>query len=193
MDRDATAVVVLAGGRATRFPGKLAREVAGEPMLQRVCRNARATGLHVYVCGSDEFSPAIARGLGDAMLLDRWPGGGPLRALASACAALAYVRLFALAGDAPAVDAPLLQKLDAARQHGDEAIVPRHGAQLEPLAALYERGAVLREAPALLASGRPSMHALLDRLQTRVVDVPGQWFANVNAPADLAAAQRAAR
>lgn len=184
------AIVVLAGGRATRFPGKLEQNVGDEPLLQLVCRNARATGLPVYLAGSDEFTPAIAYRLDVPMLRDRWPGDGPLRALASACATIDSKHVFALAGDEPSVDAALLGALYAAMRPGDEAVVPRHGSRLEPLAALYDRAALLRESEALFARGVYAMHALLERLHRRPVDVRASYFTNVNTPGDL---QRAAR
>ena len=184
------AVVVLAGGRATRFPGKLAHAIGGETLLERVCRNARTAGVPVYLAGSEQLTPAQRPNL--PLLEDRWPGGGPLRALFSACESLQCDRIFALAGDEPNAGAALFRALNGAWQPGDEAVVPRHGAQLEPLAALYSRHALLREGEALLARGRDAMHALVERLNVRVVDVPAATFANVNAREDLDRVARAA-
>ena len=140
----ATAVVVLAGGRATRLPRKLERSIGGEPMLERVCRNARTLGLPVYLAGSRQFSPALARRLGLPMLHDRWPGAGPLRALFSSADALDCERIFALAGDEVRAGAALFRTLEAAWCDGDEAVVPRHDGRMEPLAALYSRRALVR-------------------------------------------------
>jgi len=185
-----SAVVVLAGGRATRFPGKLERSIAGEPMLERVCRNARALGLPVYLAGSRQFSPALARRLNLPMLHDRWPGAGPLRALFSAAGALDCERIFALAGDEVRAGAALFRTLEAAWRDGDEAVVPRHDARTEPLAAIYSRRALVREAGELLAQREEALHGLIARLQTRLVDVSGEHFTNVNTPED---AQRVAK
>lgn len=185
MTRRDDAAVVLAGGRSTRFPGKLEQRINGETMLERVCRNARETGLPVYVSGSWKFSPAIARHLDLPVLDDRWPGGGPLRALVSACDAIACRRVFVVAGDEPRAGVALYRTLDAAWQPDDEAVVPRHGEQAEPLAALYSRDALLREGGALLARGNAAMHALIERLRARFVAVSATYFTNVNAPEDL--------
>lgn len=187
-DRDA--VVVLAGGRATRFPGKLAHDVGGETLLERACRNASAAGIPVYLAGSATFTPSDRPNL--PLLEDRWPGGGPLRALFSACRSLQCDRIFALAGDEPNAGAALFAALNDAWQPGDEAVVPRHGSHLEPLAALYSRRALLREAEVLLAQGRDAMHALVERLHARTIDVPAATFANVNARADLGRVAKAA-
>ncbi len=187
------AIVILAGGLATRFPGKLERPLDGEPILMRVYRNARATGLPVYIAGSERFTPSIAGKLPAPMLIDRWPGGGPLRGLLSACESLRHERIFALAADEPRVDADLLAALAAAWQPGDEAVVPRHDGRIEPLAAFYLRGALVREAGALLAQGNASMHALVERLRTRFATAAASYFTNVNTPEDLRRAARIAR
>jgi molybdopterin-guanine dinucleotide biosynthesis protein A len=179
------AVVVLAGGRATRFPGKLEQCIGGKSMLERVIGNARETGLPVYLSGSRAFSPAIAQRFNLPVLDDCWPGGGPLRALFSACGALACERVFALAGDEPLASARLFRTLDDAWQSGDEAVVPRHDMRSEPLAAIYSRAAFLREGGALLARGDAAMRSLLERLRARFVSVDGAYFTNVNAPEDL--------
>ncbi|MGB8521281.1 MAG: hypothetical protein WCD38_14065, partial [Candidatus Tumulicola sp.] len=81
--------------------------------------------------------------------------------------------------------------LDAAWRTGDEAAVPRHGGHAEPLAAIYARAALLREAGELFARGDESMHALLARLATRFVDVSSEYFANVNTPQDAARIEKA--
>ncbi len=185
-----TAVVVLAGGRATRFPGKLGRSIGGRTMLERVCRNALELGAPVYVSGSPQFSPQLVQRLNLPMIEDRWPGAGPLRALLSAAEALDCDRIAALAGDEVCAGAALFRTLDAAWRAGDEAVVPRHGAQAEPLAAIYARVALLREAGELPARGDESMHGLLSRLSTRFVDVPPAYFANVNTPQDAARVEK---
>jgi molybdopterin-guanine dinucleotide biosynthesis protein A len=179
------AIVILTGGRATRFPGKLERPIAGEPVLQRVYANAKATGLPVFISGSATLSPPLAGRLGAPVIEDRWPGGGPLRALVTACESLEHARIFALAGDEPSVDATLIASIVAAWQPDDEAVVGRHSGRVEPLAALYARAAVLRVAPALLARSQASMRALIERIQTRILPVSDSCFANVNAPNDL--------
>ena len=192
--RDADiAIVILAGGRATRFPGKLERRLDGESLLQRVCRNARTTGFPTYIAGSEQFSPTVAVGLGLPMLVDRWPGGGPLRALYSACASIEHARIVALAADEPSVGPEVIASLAGAWEPGDEAVIPRHDDRIEPLAALYLRAAVLREAGALLAQGSDSMRALVARICARFVILSHEHFVNVNTPADLRRAARGIR
>jgi molybdopterin-guanine dinucleotide biosynthesis protein A len=95
--------------------------------------------------------------------------------------------VFAVAGDAPFIDAAFIDTLEARIEPGDEAIVPRRvrdgQAAIEPLAALYERDAFLREGLPVLSGGHGKLGMVIDRLKTRFVDVEDdRVFANVNTP-----------
>jgi molybdopterin-guanine dinucleotide biosynthesis protein A len=79
----------------------------------------------------------------------------------------------------------VLRRLAAAWQPGDEAVVPSHDDCIEPLAALYARGAVLRKGFAL-RRGNGAMHELVERLTTRLVPCDARYFYNINRPHDLA-------
>ena len=182
---DDVAIVVLAGGNARRFPGKLEHLVDGEPMLLRAYRAMRATGRPVYVAGKGSFSRALDDALDCPLLVDRWPGAGPLVALLSACGEIPHARIFALAADQPAIDASLIEHLARAWEPGDRAAVPEHERGIEPLAALYDRDAILSEAFDLaFVAKQTSMRALVERLGARRVRTPGAAFVNVNTPAD---------
>jgi molybdopterin-guanine dinucleotide biosynthesis protein A len=180
-----TAVVLLAGGRATRFPNKLEHVIGGRPMVVRSFERVRAAGWPVYIAGKGSFSPETDARLDAPLLLDRHPGGGPCRAFLDACGAVNADRLFAIAADQPNVDAALLHRLASAWQDGDDAVVPEHEGRLEPLAALYARRAFLREGFALRAAGTGSMHEMIARLATRRLPCEGEHFANVNRPDEL--------
>jgi molybdopterin-guanine dinucleotide biosynthesis protein A len=184
------AILVLAGGRASRFPGKLEALVDGEPLVLRAFRAARAAGWPVYVSAQAPFPAQIDRRLDCPVLLDRTPWGGPLRALHSACETIAQERIFVLAADLPRVETRLLERIAQAWLPGDDAVVPRHGGQLEPLVAVYARAAILQESFTLFGEPRSSMHDLIERIGTRFIDVEPEYFANVNTPADLAALAR---
>jgi molybdenum cofactor guanylyltransferase len=178
------AVVILAGGEATRFPGKLEREIGGTPMLLRVYDRLRGTR-PVYIAGKGGFADGLEARLDCPILLDRWPGRGPLAALVSACGAIGEPSVFAVAADLPNVDARLLDELERARAAGDEAVVPEHARGAEPLAAWYDRAALVERGYALLEGGRSSMRALLAELRVRYVPMDGAAFVNVNTPADV--------
>src|SRR5579863_953056 len=143
MDERSAAIVMLAGGQARRFPGKLEQPIGGEPMILRCYRNMRATGLPIYIAARERFSCDVDAQLDATFLIDRDPAGGPLRAFASACDTIGAERCFAIAADQPCLHASILLRLLAAWRPGDEAVVPIHDERIEPLAALYDRAAVV--------------------------------------------------
>jgi molybdenum cofactor guanylyltransferase len=189
MAADNVTTVILAGGRATRLPGKLEREVGGEPLLARVYHNLRDAA-PVVIAGAGSFAPELDALLDCPLIVDRWPGRGPLAGLLSACTEVQTPWIFAVAGDAPRVTPAVLQALLQARDERDDAVVGEHDGHLEPLAALYRCEALEREGHDVLHEGAASMHALLDRLNVRRVSLPADLFLNVNTAADLEAAQR---
>jgi len=181
--RDVT-IIILAGGRATRFAGKLETEIGGEPMLARVYRHFRDIG-PTLIAGRDTFSQHLDAMLDCPIVIDRWPDRGPLGGLLSAALETNAERVFAVAGDAPLVSPGVLDALLDRWQDGDEAAVPEHDGRLEPLAGLYDRIALTREAWECLRGAHPSMHALLSRLKMRRVLLPAVYFTNVNTAEDL--------
>jgi molybdenum cofactor guanylyltransferase len=184
---DDAAIVILAGGNATRFPGKLEFPIDGVPLLLHVVRNMRATPWPVYVASRGRFADSIQAHLGVPILVDDSPGAGPLAALLSACKGVDAQRIFAVAGDAPRVDATVLQALYDGWEGGDEAVVARHGERIEPLAALYAKGSLEREGASVRREGNASMHGLIARLRARFVPFPSSYFLNVNYPEDVRA------
>ena len=179
------AIVILAGGDARRLPGKLERPIRGTPLLSTVYRNLRGA-FPVYVSVRNTVPESLRTSVDCPEIVDRLPGCGPLGALATAAETLEAERLFAAAGDAPALTLRVLDALLEAWQPGDEAAVPEHGGRLEPLAALYDRRALSRESAASIAEGRYAMHELLGRLRVRRVPLADEFFVNVNTEADLA-------
>lgn len=174
--------LVLAGGRATRFPGKLAVTVNGEALLSGVIRRLQACSQVVLAGRPHGIEPDIQ------IIDDAQPGRGPLSALAHAFSRLEATLILVVAGDMPNAGEPLLRLLQDAYRAGDAAVVPEHDGMVEPLAALYERAAFVRAAQAALTQGARSMHGLLERLPARYVTAPPDWFVNINAAADIPAA-----
>ncbi len=177
------AVVVLAGGAARRFPGKLEARIDGTPMLLHTYARLRGRW-PVCVVGRSSFAPAIDAALDCPLIVDRWPARGPLGGLLSACGVRREPLLFGIAADMPGVDAALLAALFEARADA-EAIVPECDGRMHPLAALYRRSAVVREGFELLRGADRSMHALLRRLRVRTIPCEPHQVRNVNSRYDL--------
>ncbi|MGH7716786.1 MAG: molybdenum cofactor guanylyltransferase [Vulcanimicrobiaceae bacterium] len=193
-ERPEIGVVILAGGGATRLPHKLELAAGGVPMLVRVYRNV-STGRKTYVSCARSFPPEIDALLDCPMIVDKWPRRGPLGGLVSTMDVMDTPLVFAVAGDAPFVDAAFIDRLAKAWEPGDEAVVPSHPhksrKRLEPLAALYDRAAFLREGAKRLGTGDESLHATVERLHIRELAVTPEeelMFTNVNTAADYAAA-----
>lgn len=187
-------VAILAGGEATRLPNKLALAFGNVPMLVRVYRNV-SPGRTTYISTRGSVAPELDAMLECPMVVDRYERRGPLCGLLSTMDEMKTPLVFAVAGDAPFVDSAFIDWLASAWQPGDEAVIPVHDRdgrrQLEPLAALYDRIAFLREGETTLNDGDGSMHDVISRLRARYVPVPDERariFANVNTPADYAAA-----
>ena len=187
MSDDSAGVIILAGGAASRLPGKLALDTAGGvPMLVRVYRNV--SGAHpTYISCAGSFPAELDAHLPAPMVVDRWSARGPLAGMLSTMSAMPERFAFVVAGDAPHIGAAHLALLAAARQPGDEAIVPRHRHGIEPLAALYDRLAFLREGVPLLLGGEGGPRPVIARLRTRFVELDDPApFASINTPAEYA-------
>jgi molybdopterin-guanine dinucleotide biosynthesis protein A len=188
-------ILILAGGNATRLPGKLALDAGGLPMLARVYRNV-ASDRETWLSVSGALPPELDALVPAPAAVDRWRGRGPLGGLLTTMAQMRSRWVFAIAGDAPLVDGSLVDALCAARRAGDEAIVPAYviegRTRYEPLAALYDRLAFVRAGLPVLRSGRGALHAVLERMRVREYRAAdARAFANVNTSADHAAMRAA--
>ena len=183
-------VLLLAGGAATRLPGKLTRDAGGTPLILRAFQRV-APGRETVVSCAGGFSAQIDTGLCAPLVLDRWPLRGPLGGLVSTMAQMHSRFIVALGADMPLTGEWLIETLERARQEGDEAVVPvrdtEEGPRLEPLAALYDRFAFLTHAyRQLRRSG--SVVSVVRQLKTRTVRVANPLLLrSVNTEADYAA------
>jgi len=182
-------VCILAGGEATRLPGKLSMAVGDVPMLVRVYRNV-CTGRETWLSTKGPLPDEIAAHIDAPQVVDRWPLRGPLSGLLSTLSGMQGEWVFAVAGDAPFVDAAFIDRLEAHITPQYDAIVPMHdenAKRIEPLAALYRRDAFLREGMPVLLGGEGALRLVIDRLRVRFVAVRDERaFANVNTPDDYA-------
>src|ERR1700730_12177212 len=111
-------IIVLAGGNASRLPGKLALPVDGEPMLARVLRAMSATGAPCLVAAGARLPDALPTSLGVPVVYDEHPGECPLAALSSAASSVHTPFFLAVAGDMPGIDAAFVARIVAAAEAG---------------------------------------------------------------------------
>lgn len=178
-------VVILAGGEASRLPGKLELDAGGMPLIVRVYRNVRSAG-PVYVSAAGGFPAVIDAALECPIILDRWPKRGPLAALYGILPHVGERRVFVVAADAPFVDGGVAEFLRRQWEPGVQAVVPvNQVGLLEPLCALYDRLALLEAAREVLAAGSGGVASAVERLHAKRVRLSNERvFANVNTAAD---------
>lgn len=194
--------LILAGGRSVRMGRpKEFLPFGGETMLGRAARLLAAACQPVLVLARDADQPLPPLPATCARLADERPDAGPLAGLALGLQRLrqhhgfeADDALLLTGCDLPWLDAAavrwLLQRLGAA-----DLVMPRAAGTLHPLAAIYRlrlTGAV----DAALAAGGGTPRALLatsrvtivDERELRTFDPELRLLANVNTPAEHAAA-----
>lgn len=187
---------ILAGGRSRRMGcNKALLPLAGERIVDRILRALRAVFADVLIVAGD---PAPFAGCGAPVVPDRMPGHGAIGGLHAALAASPAPRTFCIACDLPFAEAALIAHLvDLAP--GNDAVVPRTRAGVEPLFAVYA-ASCLPVLEAQIRAGALRADGLIERVTTRIVEAedlmridPGlRSFVNINTPEDLAEAERLA-
>lgn len=166
-------VVILAGGRSSRFGRDKARvEVMGVPSLERVRAAAEAV-------------------VGDGVRIHDAPAGGPLGAILESFARWPGRDLIVLSCDVPLIDAATIERLAAPLDDAD-ARVARVEGRAQPLAACYRTTA---EAPLRAAwdAGERAIVRALDRLVIAWLDASPTRLVDFDTPEDLVALEASAR
>jgi molybdopterin-guanine dinucleotide biosynthesis protein A len=185
--------VIQAGGKGTRMGGapKGLLALGGRTIIERVLAALAPAVDEVLVVTN---SPELYAFLGVPMVGDVFPGRGSLGGIYSGLRA-AEGGALTVACDMPFLT-PEVVRLVAGRAGAGDVVIPRVGARLETLHALYAKSCL----PAMeecLRAGHLKITGFLDRV--RVVEVPerevarfgdpAHIFMNVNTPADLARAE----
>lgn len=184
-------LAVIAGGRGTRLGGvaKGLLEVEGRPVLARVLDLGDLCGEVLLVAGEPHpYARFGVRTVGDVL-----PGRGAPGGVHAALVQAHTEWVLAVACDMPFVTRAVVRVLLGARGPDVDAVCWRVDGRAEPLLALYRR-ALARPWGEALASGGPSLRALLEEARTawlpeaalRAVDPEGRAVVSVNTPEDLA-------
>lgn len=189
-------LVVLAGGRSTRFGGtdKALAAVAGRPMLARVLDGLTPVVDDVVVnCRADQ-----RRSLGTALggtrgrfAVDAVPDGGPVGGIQTGLAAAQDGWALVVGCDMPLFDPhtarDLFRRADAADPWVD-AVVPVADGRRQPLGALYRVDRARIACELVGTNGR--LREVLDALDTRTVESSVTPFRSVDTPEAAAAVGR---
>jgi len=200
------AVVVLAGGRSTRFgdTDKAVADLAGTPMVRRVVdRVAGAVDEVVINCRADQVDPvrdALAgSGFDPTFAVDREPDEGPMAGIARGLEAVSAEYAFVVACDMPFVD-PAFVGFLFDRAAGRDAAVPRPDEWYQTTQAVYRTAAMAPACRRALDRGDSRIVAPLDDLDVAVVDgaeidrvAAADTFDNINTREEFAAADERLR
>jgi molybdopterin-guanine dinucleotide biosynthesis protein A len=188
-------VVILAGGHSKRLGrDKSLLELEGQPLLARVVQRLGTLSDDLVVVTND--APRYeSLSLAARFVPDEKPGMGSLMGIYSGVQVARHSHALVVACDMPFLSVPLLRYM-ASLAPGYDVVVPRLGAFLEPLHAIYGNSCL------------PFMKELLDRGERRIVaffhsvrvryvkdseldrfDPEHLSFVNVNTPQDWVRAQ----
>jgi molybdopterin-guanine dinucleotide biosynthesis protein A len=180
--------VVLAGGKSSRMGrDKALIELDGITLLDRAVELLRPHAREILVMGDPaKYAPAHA-----TVIADEQPDRGPLGGITTALARARYVRLLVVACDMPELNDRLLGFLKTELDKGFDAVVPKNGDRIEPLAAAYHRHAI-EAFQACLKEGVLKMGDAIGRVNTSFLPIepgtkawPAGLFRNLNALTDL--------
>lgn len=189
---------VLAGGKGKRLGAdKTSLSIGGEPVLARIITVLSDIFPRILLVGQErnhrlaEFAGGKAHAVFDLL-----PGKGPLGGIYTALEYSTTPYVFVMACDMPYPQPGLIRRL-LAEAPGWEAVVPRRGAYIEPLFAVYARE-VRERIGNRLREERLKIHELTDELRVRYLEEeeiavhdPGfRSFFNINTPQDLEAASK---
>jgi molybdopterin-guanine dinucleotide biosynthesis protein A len=179
---------ILAGGKSSRMGrDKALLDWGGATLMEHALSLCKAVSERVAIVGSAQharFGP---------VLLDVYPGRGPLGGIHAALAASRTDLNLILAVDMPLVEPRfLLFMVERARQNGATVTIPRTTEGWQPLCAVYRRSfaGIARQA---LEQGRNKIDALFSEVMVDVLreseliseGFSESMFRNLNTPQEL--------
>ncbi|MGE5190082.1 MAG: formate dehydrogenase accessory sulfurtransferase FdhD [Gemmatimonadota bacterium] len=180
--------VILAGGSSTRMgSNKALLPYQGATFVESIHRRMAALFRDVILVTN---APEVYRFMPCPTVADVVPGFGALSGIHAALRHAGTGHVFVVACDMPSVSGDLVRCMVAMRE-GHDAVVPESGTGLEPLCAVYGKGALpaIEEA---LRSGCGKVVSVLPKIRVRtvarhevsLVDPGFRSFRNINTPAD---------
>jgi molybdenum cofactor guanylyltransferase len=164
--------VILAGGKSLRMGvDKALIQFQGRLMINYIVDTLRKVCTEVIIVADN--LPLIP---GTSRIADRVKGCGPLGGLHAAFQQLDVPEIFVLPCDTPFVCTELIRFIISQRQSADAAVALTDG-RIHPLCGVYAstcRPVIERQ----LQCGNNSMMGLLERVQTRLVEIPKHvpWY-----------------
>ena len=185
--------IVLAGGRGLRLGRNKALEtIDHQTLIQRTVSSLLFLGAEIIVVTGLHNRELGVEDLGRVrVVLDAWPGRGPLVGIYTGLLNSRSDKNLAVACDMPFLNPRLIRHM-AEISVGYDAVVPRLGTEIEPLHAIYG-GKCLIEVKHMLDEGVYSVRELLKRIKVRYVeadeldrfDPQRLSFFNINTEDDL--------
>ena len=204
LPRSNRAVIVLAGGRSSRFGSNKALQIlAGKPLIRHIVDRVSNVGDDVLVViGNGEPRAEYYAVLPShvKVINDELKGKNPLVGIVTGLKAAKSDYAAVLACDIPFVNEAVIKHLFR-RASGTDAAIPRwNTGRIEPLEAVYRRLLTLRAAQEALAKKGSSQKEMISRLaravyvsvedELRSIDPTLHTFFNVNTRKDMITAER---
>jgi len=186
--------VIQAGGKSTRMGGepKALLELGGRRIVERVLDAIAPVVDDVLIVTN---TPELYGFLGLPMVADVYPDHGSLGGIFTGLRAARGEAAFTVACDMPFLH-PAVARLVVERAGEGDVVIPRVGAQLETLHALYAK-ACLPSIETRLKAGRLKIVGFFEDVRVVEIDeaevarhrAPDVVFMNVNTPEELARAR----
>ncbi len=194
MTTGSISVIVLAGGRSSRFGrDKLAEPVDGRPLLHHAIDAVRPIATEIIVVVAPGANPALPSDV--TLVNDAVAFEGPLAGLIGGLAAARSPTVLVVGGDMPALSAAVLGSMVERLVASDaSALVLEHDGRDRPLPMALRREPGLTTASALFAGGERRLRGLAEALSAavfpeaawRAMDPGGDTLRDIDTEADLA-------
>jgi molybdopterin-guanine dinucleotide biosynthesis protein A len=186
------ASIILTGGKNQRLgKNKALVTIGGKSLIERVIERLRPLTSQMIIVTSQEKADLPVTGEAE-ILVDLYPGKGPLVGIYTGLLAVRYSHSIVVAGDMPFLNTELLSYMVELSDDFD-AVVPRlREEMMEPLHAIYSRSC-LGKMKAYLEHNQFGVYQFLNTLHVRYVERPECQrldpgllsFFNINYQSDL--------